>query len=75
MRPIVFAITGHRLRRKKIRTSVLEDIAGIGGKRRHNLIQHFGGMQGIARAGVDDLAAVPGIHMNLARKIYDMFHQ
>ena len=71
-----FAITGHRLRRKKIsQGSVLEHIQGIGGKRRHNLIRYFGGIQGIAQAGVEDLATVPGINKNLARKIYDMFHQ
>ena len=71
-----FAITGHRLQRKKIRQeSVLEHIAGIGSKRRHNLIRYFGGIRGIAQAGVEDLATVPGINKNLARKIYDMFHQ
>ena len=71
-----FAITGHRLRRKKIRQeSVLEHIEGIGSKRRHNLIRYFGGIQGIAQAGVEDLATVPGINKNLARKIYVMFHQ
>lgn len=71
-----FAITGHRLRRKRIRQeSVLEHIEGIGSKRRHNLIHYFGGIQGIARAGVEDLATVPGINKNLARKIYVMFHR
>ena len=71
-----FAITGHRLRRKKTRQeSVLEQIEGIGSKRRHNLIRYFGGIQGIAQAGVEDLATVPGINKNLARKIYVMFHQ
>jgi len=71
-----FAITGHRLRRKKIsQGSVLEQIEGIGSKRRHDLIRYFGGIQGITQAGVDDLATVPGINKNLARKIYDMFHQ
>ena len=71
-----FAITGHRLRRKKARReSVLEHIEGIGSKRRHNLIRYFGGIQGVAQAGVEDLATVPGINKNLARKIYVMFHQ
>lgn len=70
-----FAITGHRLRRKKARSrSSLEDIEGIGNKRRQNLIRHFGGIQGITSAGVDDLAMVPGINKNLAQKIYDTFH-
>ncbi|MGH8119231.1 MAG: helix-hairpin-helix domain-containing protein, partial [Gammaproteobacteria bacterium] len=71
-----FAITGHRMRRHKIsQGSALEQIEGIGSKRRHNLIRYFGGIQGIAKAGVDDLATVPGINKNLARKIYAMFHQ
>ncbi|MEJ2094051.1 MAG: excinuclease ABC subunit UvrC [Gammaproteobacteria bacterium] len=70
-----FAITGHRLRRKKKRNqSSLETIEGVGQKRRQNLIRHFGGLQGIIRAGVEDLAKVPGININLARKIYDTFH-
>lgn len=70
-----FAITGHRLRRKKKRNqSSLETIEGVGQKRRQNLIRHFGGLQGIIRAGVEDLAKVPGINKNLARKIYDTFH-
>ena len=70
-----FAITAHRQRRKKQRTeSPLEKIEGIGSKRRQQLIRHFGGIQGIARAGVDDLAKVSGINKNLAQKIYDSFH-
>ena len=70
-----FAITGHRQRRKKARSrSSLEEIEGIGSKRRQNLIRHFGGIQGITSAGVDDLAMVPGINKNLAKKIYDTFH-
>lgn len=70
-----FAITGHRQRRQKHRNqSPLENIEGVGSKRRHNLIKHFGGIQGIIRAGVEDLAMVPGINKNLAQKIYDTFH-
>ena len=70
-----FAITGHRQRRKNSRTrSSLESIEGVGSKRRHNLIRHFGGIHGITSAGVDDLAMVPGINKNLAQKIYDHFH-
>lgn len=70
-----FAITGHRVRRQKIsHGSVLEQVEGIGRKRRHDLIRYFGGIQGIAQAGVDDLATVPGINKNLARKIYARFH-
>ena len=70
-----FAITGHRQRRKKARSrSSLEEIEGVGSKRRQSLIRHFGGIQGITSAGVDDLAMVPGINKNLAQKIYDTFH-
>ena len=70
-----FAITGHRQRRAKARnTSALEDIAGLGPKRRQQLLKQFGGLQEVARAGVEDLAAVPGISKNLAQKVYDAFH-
>lgn len=70
-----FAITGHRRQRGKARTvSVLEQIEGIGAKRRSRLINHFGGLQGVQRAGLEDLAQVPGIHRQLAQKIYDAFH-
>lgn len=70
-----FAITAHRQRRKKKRSrSKLEEIEGIGNKRRQNLIKHFGGIQGVAKAGVEDIAMVSGISESLARKIYDSFH-
>jgi excinuclease ABC subunit C len=70
-----FAITGHRQRRAKARTtSALEQIAGIGAKRRRQLIQHFGGLQGVAQAGIEDLRKVPGISKQLAIKIYTGFH-
>jgi excinuclease ABC subunit C len=70
-----FAITGHRQRRAKARTtSPLEHIEGIGAKRRRLLIQHFGGLQGVAKAGVEDLHRVPGISKELAHKIYHWFH-
>ncbi len=70
-----FAITGHRLRRGKKRArSSLEDIPGLGPKRRQQLLRQFGGLQGIARAGVEDLARVKGISRTLAQKIYDRFH-
>ncbi len=70
-----FAITAHRQRRKKKRgRSKLEEIEGIGNKKRQSLIKHFGGLQGVAKAGIDDLARVSGINKNLAQKIYDTFH-
>jgi excinuclease ABC subunit C len=70
-----FALSGHRAQRGKTRrTSRLEDIGGIGPKRRKALITHFGGLQGIADAGVDQLAAVPGISREQAEKIYAALH-
>ncbi len=70
-----FAITGHRQRRKKQQKhSLLEDIEGVGAKRRQQLILHFGGIQGISRARPEELAKVPGINKNLAQKIYDTLH-
>lgn len=70
-----FAITGHRARRARARTtSVLEAIPGLGPKRRQGLLKHFGGVQGVARAGVEDLARVPGISHTLAQQIYETFH-
>lgn len=66
-----FAITGHRARRGKVQTqSVLQEIAGIGAKRRQALLKHFGGLQGIQQAGIKDLSKVEGINADLAEKIY-----
>ena len=71
-----FAITGHRQRRQKKRnTSPLEDIPGLGPKRRQLLLKQFGGLQEVMRAGVEDLARVNGISTHLAQKIYDVLHQ
>ncbi|BAU48266.1 excinuclease ABC subunit C [Sulfurifustis variabilis] len=71
-----FAITGHRQRRARARTtSPLESIPGIGDKRRQALLRNLGGMREVARAGVEDLARVPGISPELARRIYDAFHE
>jgi excinuclease ABC subunit C len=70
-----FAIAGHRQQRSRARNeSPLEGIAGLGPKRRRTLLNAFGGLQGIARAGVDDLAAIDGISRKLARQVYDAFH-
>lgn len=70
-----FAITGHRQRRGRSRNkSVLEDIPGIGPKRRQQLLRQFGGLQELARAGVEDLSRVEGISRRLAQQIYEAFH-
>jgi len=70
-----FAITGHRQRRaKKRRSSPLEGIAGVGPKRRQQLLNHFGGLQEVARTGVEDLAVIQGINREIAQRIYDRFH-
>ena len=69
-----FAITGHRLRRSRTRrTSVLEQIPGIGARRRRRLLSEFGGLQGVSRAGVEDLTRVRGISRDLALAIYEAF--
>jgi len=71
-----FAITAHRLQRgKKRTTSRLEEIPGIGNKRRQTLLKKLGGIREVARAGVEDLSRVPGISPDLAQRIYDTFHQ
>ncbi len=70
-----FAILGHRSRRNKAhRQSVLERIPGVGPRRRSALLRHFGGMQGLNRAGIEQISSVPGISASLAEKIHFELH-
>lgn len=70
-----FALAGHRGRRQKqLRQSPLDGIAGLGPKKRQALLRQFGGLQAIARAGVDELLRVRGISRSLAESIYGHFH-
>lgn len=70
-----FAITGHRARRGKARrTSSLEEVAGVGPKRRRELLKHFGGLQELSRASIEEIAKAPGISKKLAESIYAALH-
>ena len=70
-----FAITGHRKALAKSRKkSLLEGIDGIGEKRRAYLLQHFGGLQGLKKAGVEELTKLKGISKEIAQRLYDHLH-
>ena len=70
-----FAITGHRRKRaRRYNESILETVPGLGPSRRRALLTHFGGLQGVMRAGVADLEQVAGVGAALARNIYDLLH-
>jgi excinuclease ABC subunit C len=70
-----FAITGHRGRRQKAAVhSVLEDIPGVGARRRRALLTHFGGLQGVRKAGIEELSGIPGINRQLAGRIFKALH-
>jgi excinuclease ABC subunit C len=71
-----FAIGAHRARRKKaLHASPLDEVPGIGPTRKRALLQHFGSAKAVSRAGVTDLAAVGGISAQMAKTIYDHFHE
>ena len=70
-----FAITGHRGRRQKTRNSSrLEDIPGIGPRRRASLLKHFGGLGGLKAAGIEEISRVEGVNEALAERIYAALH-
>ncbi len=70
-----FAITGHRRKRaRRYNESVLETVPGLGPAKRRTLLKHFGGLQGVMRAGVADFEKVTGIGAALARSLYDHLH-
>jgi len=70
-----FAIGTHRAKRgKQVHKSILDEVPGIGAKRKKALLHHFGAAQSVANAGAKDLEAVDGVSRAMAKKIYDWFH-
>ena len=71
-----FAISTHRAKRKKnLSKSLLDQIHGIGKQRKRALLNHFGSARAVESASFDDLKSVDGIEDNIAKKIYDYFHE
>src|SRR5207237_10344143 len=71
----LFAMGAHRVRREKaIRGSPLDEIAGIGARRKQALLHHFGSARSVARAGIAEIERVAGISKAVAKKVYDHFH-
>jgi excinuclease ABC subunit C len=71
-----FAVGSHRVRRRRdLREAGLQEIPGVGPTRKRALLHHFGTLKAIERAALTDLAKVPGISAETARKIYDFFHE
>lgn len=67
-----FALTYHRrLRQQRLRESLLDDIPGIGLRRKEILLQHFGSVSRVAQATVDEMASLPGVGLTLARALYE----
>ena len=70
-----FAITGHRQRRKKLRArSELDEVPGVGPKRRRGLLTHFGGLAALKGASVEEIAKAPGISRRLAEDVFGVLH-
>ncbi len=70
-----FAIAGHRRKRaRRFNESILETVPGLGPAKRRALLRHFGGLQGVLRAGVADLELAEGIGATMARTLYDHLH-
>jgi excinuclease ABC subunit C len=71
-----FAIGTHRAKRAKaLGANPLDEIPGIGPTRKRALLKHFGSAKAVARAGVEDLKTIDGISADMARRIYDFFHE
>ena len=70
-----FAITGHRAKRDKARiTSKIEEIEGVGLKKRKSLLVYFGGLDGVKNATIEELMHVEGISNKIAEKVFNFFH-